>query len=87
MTITDSAVVLYQTPDGATSLAVHLEKDTVWLTQKQMGELFGKTVPTINEHIKNVFREGELVEAAVIRNFRITAAEMSPKWSRSITLK
>lgn len=75
MTITDNAVVLYQTPDGATSLSVHLEKETVWLTQKQMAELFGKTVPTINEHIKNVFREGELKEEAVIRNFRITAAD------------
>jgi prophage maintenance system killer protein/DNA-binding Lrp family transcriptional regulator len=75
MTIIDNAVVLYQTPDGATSLAVHLEKETVWLTQKQMAELFGKTVPTINEHIKNVFKEGELEEESVIRNFRITAAD------------
>ncbi|RQW76830.1 MAG: cytochrome C biogenesis protein CycH [Geobacter sp.] len=75
MSTTDNAVVLYQTPDGATSLAVHLEKETVWLTQKQMAELFGKTVPTINEHIKNVFKDGELDEAAVIRNFRITAAD------------
>lgn len=75
MTTTDNAVVLYQAPDGATSLSVHLEKETVWLTQKQMAELFEKTVPTINEHIKNVFREGELKEEAVIRNFRITAAD------------
>ncbi|MBC7962127.1 MAG: virulence protein RhuM/Fic/DOC family protein [Steroidobacteraceae bacterium] len=75
MSTTDNAVVLYQTSDGSTSLAVHLEKETVWLTQKQMAELFGKTVPTINEHIKNVFKEGELVETAVIRNFRITAAD------------
>lgn len=75
MTTTDKVVALYQTPDGTTSLAVHLEKETVWLTQKQMAELFGKTIPTINEHIKNVFREGELEEGAVIRNFRITAAD------------
>ncbi len=75
MNTDDKAVVLYQTPDGATSLAVHLEKETVWLTQKQMAELFGKTVPTINEHIKNVFKDGELEEEAVIRNFRITAAD------------
>jgi hypothetical protein len=75
MSTTDIAVVLYQTPDGATSLAVHLEKETVWLTQKQMAELFGKTVPTINEHIKNVFKDGELDEETVIRNFRITASD------------
>ncbi|MBI5484265.1 MAG: virulence protein RhuM/Fic/DOC family protein [Deltaproteobacteria bacterium] len=75
MTTTDNAVVLYQAPDGATSLAVHLEKDTVWLTQKQMSELFGKDLRTINEHIRNIFREGELEEVSVIRKFRITAAD------------
>lgn len=75
MTTTDVAIALYQTSDGATLLTVHLEKETVWLTQKQMAELFGKTVPTINEHVKNVFKEGELEESAVIRNFRITAAD------------
>ena len=75
MSTTDNAVVLYQTSDGSTSLAVHLEKETVWLTQKQMAELFGKDLRTVNEHIRNIFREGELDEAAVIRNFRITAAD------------
>lgn len=68
-------IVIYQAETGATALQVHLDHDTVWLTQKQMAELFGKTVPTINEHIKNVFREGELKEEAVIRNFRITAVD------------
>lgn len=75
MTTTDNAVALYQTPDGATSLAVHLEKETVWLTQKQLAELFNKDVRTINEHIRNIFREGELDESSVIRKFRITAAD------------
>lgn len=75
MTTTDNAVVLYETPDGAASLAVHLENETVWLTQKQMAALFGKDVRTVNEHVKNIFREGELLEQAVIRNFRITAAD------------
>lgn len=70
-----NAVVLYQSPDGTTSLDVRLEHETVWLTQKQMSELFGKTIPTINEHIKNVFKEGELESDSVIRNFRITAAD------------
>ncbi len=70
-----NSVVLYQTPDGATSLAVHLEKETVWLTQKQMAELFGKDLRTVNEHIRNIFREGELEEVSVIRKFRITAAD------------
>ena len=68
-------IALFQADDGKTWLEVHLDHETVWLTQKQMSELFGKTVPTINEHIKNIFKEGELEEGAVIRNFRITAAD------------
>lgn len=54
---------------------VRLEGETVWLTQKQMAELFDKSVRTVSEHIRNIFREGELEEDAVIRNFRITAAD------------
>ncbi len=75
MATADSSIILYQSPDGSTSFVVRLDRETVWLTQKQMAELFGKTVPTINEHIKNIFKEGELEDAAVIRNFRITAAD------------
>ena len=54
---------------------VRLEGETVWLTQKQMAELFDKNVRTVSEHIRNIFREGELEEDPVIRNFRITAAD------------
>lgn len=70
-----NTIVLYQTPDGSSSLLVHLDHDTVWLTQKQMAELFGKDVRTVNEHIRNIFKEGELDDASVIRKFRITAAD------------
>ncbi|MEK6646500.1 MAG: virulence protein RhuM/Fic/DOC family protein [Candidatus Firestonebacteria bacterium] len=63
-------IVLYKN-----KLEVKLEKETVWLTQKQMSELFNKGVSTINEHIKNIFIEGELTENSVIRNFRITASD------------
>jgi hypothetical protein len=68
-------IALYQADDGKTWLEVHLDHETVWLTQKQMSELFAKTVPTINEHLKNILKEGELEEGPVIRNFRITAAD------------
>lgn len=60
---------------GIPKLDVRLEKGTVWLSQKQMSELLDKDVRTINEHIKNVFKEGELNEKSVIRNFRITASD------------
>ena len=54
---------------------MRLEEETVWLTQKQMALLFDKGIPTINEHIKKVFKEGELNENSVIRKFRITASD------------
>ena len=68
-------VVLYEAPDGQIRLDVRLEQDTVWLTQAQMAELFGKNIRTVSEHIRNVFKEKELGEASVIRNFRITARD------------
>ena len=66
-------VVLYAAPDGEIRLDVRLEQDTVWLTQAQMAELFGKNVRTVSEHIRNIFKEKELDDSSVIRNFRITA--------------
>lgn len=70
-----SALILYQTEDGRTHLQVRLENQTVWLTQKLLAELFQKDVRTINEHIQNIFEEGELQPDSVIRKFRITAAD------------
>ena len=66
-------VVIYEAPDGQVSLDVRLEHETVWLNQAQMADLFGKNVRTISEHIRNVFKEKELDDSSVIRNFRITA--------------
>ena len=70
-----SEIILYQTEDGRTRVQCRFENETVWLTQKLMAELFGKDVRTINEHIQNVFAEGELVADSVIRKFRITATD------------
>lgn len=56
-------------------LEVKLENETVWLSQKQMAGLFKKNVPTINEHVKNVFLDGELEENRTIRKFRIVQME------------
>ena len=71
----NNQIIIYNTQDGQTKIEVTLEKETVWLSQKQMAELFDKDVRTINEHLKNVFLEGELRENSVIRKFRITAAD------------
>ena len=60
---------------GEESIEVRFENQTIWLTQKLMAELFAVTVPTINEHLKNILASGELDEPAVIRNFLTTAAD------------
>jgi len=52
---------------------VQLEKDTVWLTQDQMSDLFGREPSVITKHVRNIFREGELEEAAVRAKFAHTA--------------
>jgi hypothetical protein len=65
-------ILLYQSSEGSIKIDVRLEDETVWLTQDQMGALFGKARTTITEHIQNVFKEGELDEAVVCRNFRLT---------------
>ena len=66
-------IVIYTSEDGSVSLDTKLENETIWLTQKQMAELFDKNIRTVNEHINNIFKEGELDKIAVIRNFRTTA--------------
>jgi hypothetical protein len=71
----NSDLLLYQNQDGNIKIDVRLEEETVWLTQDQMAMLFGKAKSTINEHIKNVFAEGELEESSVVRKFRTTAAD------------
>jgi hypothetical protein len=79
-----SEIILYQTEDGRTRLEVKLENETVWLTQKQLAELFQKDVRTINEHIQNVFSEGELQREATIRNFRIVQTEGTRSVDREV---
>lgn len=67
--------LLYTADDGTAKLEVRLVDDTVWLTQKQMAELFQKDVRTVSEHIRNVFEDNELIPDSTIRNFRIVQTE------------
>ncbi len=60
---------------GEKSIEARYEDETIWLTQKLMATLFEVTVPTINEHLKNIFASGELGQDSAIRKFRITAAD------------
>ena len=68
-------IVIYKSEDGHIKVDVLFEGETVWLTQAQICELFGKSKSTISEHIKNIFEEGELNIDSVVRNFRTTASD------------
>ena len=68
-------ILIYQTEDGKTKIETRLEDETVWLTQAQIAELFQKSRVTITEHIRNIFKEGELDENSVCLNFRLTASD------------
>lgn len=71
----DSSIILYRSEDGKTKLDVKLEDETLWLSQKQLCELFGKSKSTISEHIKAVFEDEELDKISVVRNYRTTASD------------
>ena len=68
-------ITIYETADGMARVEVRFENENIWLTQKLIAELFDVSVPTVNEHLKNIFESNELNEKSVIRNFRITAAD------------
>jgi hypothetical protein len=66
-------IILYTSPEGNKRVAVYYQGETVWLTQKQLADLFDVEVQTINYHLKEIFKSRELEENSVIRKFRITA--------------
>lgn len=68
-------VEVYQSDDGALQLSVSLKNESVWLTQADMAVLFDKNKRTVSEHIRNIFKDEELIEEAVVRNFRTTASD------------
>lgn len=70
-----SEMLIYQNESGEIKVDVRFEEKSIWLSQKQLSEIFGKSVKTISEHISNIFNEGELDENSVIRNFRTTASD------------
>lgn len=67
--------LIFTRQSGEEGIEVRYEDETIWLTQKLMAELFEVTIPTINEHLKNIFESGELQSDSVIRKFRTTAAD------------
>lgn len=81
----ETSFLMYQSEGGNTRIQVRLEGETVWMTQKGISELFQKGISTINEHIKNIYSEGELSEEATIRKNRIVQNEGSREVEREVT--
>ena len=67
--------LLYQTEDAQTRVQLRLEGGSVWLTQRQLADLYQVSVPTINGHLRTIFQDGELPAERTIRKFRIVARE------------
>lgn len=76
--------ILYQTEDGCTRIECRFENDTIWLTQALMAQLFQVTIPTVNEHLKGIYADGELRPEPTIRKFRIVRQEGSRQVTRDI---
>ena len=79
-----SEIILYQTEDGRTRIQCRLENETIWLSQALIADLFQKDVRTINEHLVNIFSEGELTREATIRKFRIVRQEGARQVKRDV---
>jgi len=77
-------VLLYEAPDGGVRVEVKLDRDTVWLTQQQMADLFGRERSVVNKHIRNTFQEGELDPAATCAKFAQVRTEGARTVSREV---
>jgi len=77
-----SEILIYE--NDHRQIEVRLQSETVWLTQRQMADLFGKNVRTISEHIRTIYATGELDEQATIRKFRIVQQEGNRTDSREV---
>ena len=69
--------LIFTHQSGGEAIEVRIKDNTVWLTQKLIAKLFDVDVRTINEHLKNIYSQGELTKTSTIRNFRIVAALVS----------
>ena len=67
-------IILYQAPEGGIKLDVRLEWESIWLSQKQMSQLFHKDTDTIGLHLPNIFKEGELEESATTEDSSVVGA-------------
>ena len=76
--------LIYQSEDGSTRIDVMLDAETLWLSQKQLTELFGKAKGTVSEHIKHIFENGELTPMATVQLFRTVQTEGGREVTREV---
>ena len=76
--------LIYQSEDGSTRIDVMLDAETLWLTQKQLAELFGNAKGTTSEHIKHIFEDGEWTPEATVRLFRTVQIEGGREVTREV---
>ncbi|PIS07410.1 hypothetical protein COT78_03655 [Candidatus Berkelbacteria bacterium CG10_big_fil_rev_8_21_14_0_10_43_13] len=81
----EEKIVIYRAKSGDVKVTARFVDETIWLSQKQIAELFGVTVPTINEHLTSIFKSEELAEDSTIRNFRIVRSEGKRRVEREVT--
>lgn len=84
ITMQESQIILYTTPKGDVKVEIRFEDETFWLTQKKIAELFDVEVNTVNYHLKEIFKSGELEESSTIRKIRIVQQEGNRQVSREL---
>jgi len=77
-------VLVYEAPDGEVRVDVRLERETVWLTQQQMAELFDTSTDNVGLHLKNIFSSNELEESATTEDFSVVQKEGKRRAQRSL---
>lgn len=82
----EGEIIFYTTPEGVTKVEVVFQEETFWLSQRRMADLFDVEVNTINYHLKEIYRSGELQDKATIRNFRIVQSEGDRSVTRDLDL-
>ena len=82
--MSNTEIILYTTPQGEIKIEVFLQDETVWLTQRAMGELFGVVKSTISEHLSNIYKSGELEKEATVRKIRTVQNETGRKVNRNL---
>ena len=80
----DNSIQIYQSPDGETCVDVRFERETVWLTQRQMGEVFDTTPENVLMHLKNIYKTGELDRDSTAKDFLVVRTECARQVKRQL---